>query len=469
MRHLTMGKAVALTAATGAVCVGLGLAVGACSAGAAAENATTTGAGLKLAALEQVGGFGSNPGGLDMYRYVPSGVGSNAPLVLVLHGCAQTAADMVNAGFDGLADTYKFHVVYPAQTTANNALRCFNWFDATNVKRGQGENLSIKQMVDKMKSDFSIDPAKVFVVGFSSGGAEAALMLATWPDVFAAGATFSGIPYDCTESVSGANACIKPGKDQSAKAWGDLVRAANPSYSGKWPRLSIWQGTADGTVDPSNTTALMRQWTDVNGVGQTPSRTDTVGGYPHAVYAGTSGAVVETFAITGKDHGLFVDPASGCGATGSYFIDAQICGASHALAFFGVTPADVIDGGTDADTDSGTDGSTGGDGGGEAGGDGGGPKDAGPDTAHDATPGGGGYGGSSGSSGSSGKSSSGTSGSTGGGADSGAGASPGDGAGALAGCAIGARAPRPGAFGFGSGACALLGLAALRRRSRKTK
>jgi poly(hydroxyalkanoate) depolymerase family esterase len=460
MRHITKGTAASLTAATGAVCLGLGLATLACSSTPAGEAATASAEGLKVAALEQVTGFGSNPGGLDMYRYVPSGVGANAPLVLVLHGCTQTAADMVNAGFDALADAYKFHVVYPEQQTANNIARCFNWFDSANEARGQGENLSIKQMVDKMKTDFSVDASKVFIVGFSSGGAEAALMLATYPDVFAAGATFSGIPFACATDVTGSSACIKPGKDQTAKAWGDLVRAANPSYAGKWPRLSIWQGTADGTVDPSNTTALMRQWTDVSGASQTPTSTDTAFGYPHATYAAGGVAVVETFAITGKDHGFFVDPAGGCGTAASYFIDASICGASHALAFFGVAPADGTDGGVEGGS-----GDDGGDGGGSEGGEGGAPKDAGPDTAHDATPGNGGYGGSSGSSGSSGASS-GSSGASSGGADSGAAAAPDD-SGGVAGCAVGSsRAPaRDLGFGFG----ALLGLAALRRRSRKTK
>ena len=330
MRFKTTGTAT-LMAATGAVCAALGISALACSGTHDGEASAAAGESLKTTALEQVTGFGSNPGGLNMYRYVPAGVGQSAPLVVVLHGCTQTANDMVNAGFDALADTYKFHVVYAEQTSANNIALCFNWFDSANETRGQGENLSIKQMVDKEKTDFSIDASRVFVVGFSSGGAEAALMLATYPDVFAAGATFSGIPFACATSVSASTACIKPGKDQAAKAWGDLVRAANPSFTGKWPRLSIWQGTADGTVDPSNTTALMRQWTDVNGASQTPTSTDTVAGYPHASYAVGGTVVVETFAITGKDHGLFVDPAGGCGTAGTYFLDAKICGASHAL------------------------------------------------------------------------------------------------------------------------------------------
>ena len=105
-----------------------------------------TNAALTVAAggLEAVTGFGTNPAGLTMYRYVAQGAGPNAPLVVLLHGCTQGAADMVNAGWNTLADKYKFHVVYPEQTTANNPYRCFNWAgvygNPANLRRGQGEN-----------------------------------------------------------------------------------------------------------------------------------------------------------------------------------------------------------------------------------------------------------------------------------------------------------------------------------------
>ncbi len=411
-----------------------------------------TNAALTVAAggLEAVTGFGTNPAGLTMYRYVAQGAGPNAPLVLLMHGCAQGAAEMVNAGWNTLADKYKFHVVYPEQTTANNPYRCFNWAgvygNPANLRRGQGENQSIKEMVDKMKADFQIDPKRVFVVGFSAGGAEAALMLSTWPDVFAAGATFGGVPYDCGESVAAASSCMKPGRDQDAKTWGDLVRAANTGFTGKWPRLSIWQGTADTTVDPSNTKEMMRQWTSVHGVAQTPSASDTVLGYPHDTFKDPAGnVVVETYAITGKDHGIFVDPASGCGTAAPYVLDAKICSAAIVATFFGITGAAATDGGT-----SGSSGSSGSSGASSSGA----PHDAGK-------PGTGGYGG-----GSSGASSSG-------------GAAPGNGAGAdggvfggapptgcgLAGCTV---APARGGAGLGVlGFGAVFGLAALRRRSRK--
>jgi poly(hydroxyalkanoate) depolymerase family esterase len=408
------------------------------------EDVGQTGAAITTtaSALEPVASFGTNPAGLTMYRYVPQGTGPNAPLVVLMHGCMQGATDMVNAGWNTLADKYKFHVVYPEQTVANNPYKCFNWAgvygNPANLKRGQGENESIKEMVDKMKADYQVDPKRVFAVGFSSGGAEAALMLATWPDVFAAGATFGGIPYDCAESVAGASSCMKPGKDQDAKTWGDLVHAANSSFTGTWPRLSIWQGTADATVDPSNTKEMMRQWTSVHGVAQTPSASDAVAGYPHDMYKDPAGnVIVETFAITGMDHGVFVDPAGGCGTAAPYVLDAKVCSAAVVATFFGIgAAASPVDGGADGSTGASS----------------GGVHDAGK-------PGSGGYG--SGSSG-------GVNGATPTGAGAldagvfGGGIAPGSG---LAGCSVGNTR---GSAGFGAlGFGALFGLAVTRRRSRK--
>src|ERR1700722_18172108 len=79
-------------------------------------------------ALTAVTSFGSNPGNLLMYTYAPAAVPSDAPLVLALHGCTQSASVFENAGWNSIADTYKFYVVYPQQQSANNIEGCFNWF-----------------------------------------------------------------------------------------------------------------------------------------------------------------------------------------------------------------------------------------------------------------------------------------------------------------------------------------------------
>src|SRR5213075_2031838 len=163
-----------------------------------------------------------------MYEYVPANLPTGRPVVVVLHGCTQTAAAMESAGWNQLADQYKFTVVYPEQNTANNPVRCFNWAgeygDTANLVRGQGENLSIIQMVDKAIASHSGDSSRVFVVGFSAGAAFVSVMLATYPERFAGAAIMSGVPYRCATSVNGAYSCQSPGVTKTPAAWGDLVR-----------------------------------------------------------------------------------------------------------------------------------------------------------------------------------------------------------------------------------------------------
>lgn len=273
--------------------------------------------GTHQAQLTAVTGFGSNPGGLNMYKYVPANVPPNAPLVVAMHGCTQTAADYAASGWNAIADQFGFIVLYPEQATANNSLRCFNWAgeygDATNLQRGQGENESIIEMVKKMQTDHSIDASRIYVTGFSGGGAQTALMLALWPDVFAAGATVAGIPYDCTTTYSEVTTCLKPGKNLSAAEWGNRVRAAMSSYTGTWPKLAIWQGTADSVVAYDNSSELLKQWTNVHGIDQGGDATDTsVPGTTRVQYQDANGVTqVETWAVANMDHGQAVDPSHG--------------------------------------------------------------------------------------------------------------------------------------------------------------
>ncbi len=296
--------------------------------------------------ITSVTGFGSNPGALTMYKYVPASLPANAPLVVAMHGCAQSASNYdVETGWILLADRWKFALVFPEQPTSNNSSRCFNWFEAGDIARGGGEALSIKQMVDKMKTDHFSDPARVFVTGLSAGGAMTSVMLATYPDVFAGGAVMAGIPYNCGTGTSAAFSCMNPGSDLSPAAWGNKVRAAS-SHSGPWPLVSIWHGDGDTTVRPANMNESMEQWTNVHGIDQTPDVTDTVAGYPHKVWKNAAGkALVETFSITGMGHGTPVDPGAGaqqCGTAGAYILDKDICSSWYIGKFFGLDNLDSL-------------------------------------------------------------------------------------------------------------------------------
>ncbi len=297
-------------------------------------------------ALTEVSHFGSNPGNLRMYQYVPANLPASAPLVVALHGCIQSAANYDDeTGWVKLADQYQFALLLPEQQTPNNPLRCFNWFEPGDIQRGQGEVLSIKQMVDKMKSDYSSDPKRVYITGLSAGGAMTAVMLATYPDVFAGGAIVAGIPYNCATSASEAsNNCMKLGKTLNPDQWGDKVRKAFPGYQGPWPIVSIWHGDADSTVKVSNLTESLKQWTNVHEIDQIPDNTpgETIAGYPHKVYQNAQGqALVETYTITGMAHGTPIDPGAGekqCGKLGAFILDKDICSSYYISQFWGLIP-----------------------------------------------------------------------------------------------------------------------------------
>ncbi|MCC7382839.1 MAG: PHB depolymerase family esterase [Deltaproteobacteria bacterium] len=294
-----------------------------------------------LGTYGELTGFGDNPGDLRAYQYIPENVPANAPLVLAFHACSQTAQDYRKAGWEQLADQLKFYVLYPEQQTGNNPARCFNWAgeysDPTNLRRGEGENQSIKQMIDKMKADRSIDPRRVFAAGHSGGAAQVALMMATWPDVFAGGAMIAGIAYNCTTTFNQVSTCLSPGIDRSAAEWGDRARAGHAGFSGPWPRISIWHGTADTTVNPMNLTELLEQWTNVHGIDLSPDATGTVDGATHKQHKNAGGqTLVETYEIPSMGHGTPVVPADGCGQAGAYFLDAGICSARRIGEFFGL-------------------------------------------------------------------------------------------------------------------------------------
>src|SRR5450756_2796036 len=174
--------------------------------------------------LTEVTGFGSNPGALRMFEYVPAD--PQPALVIVLHGCTQTAASYdFGAGWSTLADRHGFVLLLPEQQRANNANNCFNWFRAGDIKRGQGEAMSIRQMVEKMIVDHGIDRRRVFVTGLSAGGAMTSVMLATYPDVFAAGAIIAGLFEGPATNTQEPSDSIVHLRARPARQWGDLVRA----------------------------------------------------------------------------------------------------------------------------------------------------------------------------------------------------------------------------------------------------
>ncbi|TXI73831.1 MAG: PHB depolymerase family esterase, partial [Dokdonella sp.] len=288
--------------------------------------------------LREVSGFGSNPGELRMYSYVPERLPANAPLVVVLHGCTQSAASYnKGSGWSTLADRYGFALLLPQQQWNNNPLRCFNWFKPEDLERSQGEPESIRQMVEHMLLAHSLDRRRIYVTGTSSGGAMTAVMLATYPEVFAGGAVIAGVPYRSAQGLQEGLETIFQGRCRSGREWGDLVRKAS-AHSGPWPTLSVWHGDADTAVKPVNAEETIKQWVDLHAANGAPTIEMAVAGYPRRVWLDANGReVVEAFTITGMGHGAPLDPGDEphqCGSAAPFFNAVGISSSHHIADFW---------------------------------------------------------------------------------------------------------------------------------------
>jgi poly(hydroxyalkanoate) depolymerase family esterase len=291
--------------------------------------------------LLEVTGFGANPGQLKMFAFVPDELQPKPALVVVLHGCGQTASGYdLGAGWSSLATRYGFALLMPEQQASNNPNGCFNWFNPNDTARDRGEACSIRQMIARMVGDAGIDPHRVFVTGLSAGGAMTSVMLATYPEVFAGGAIIAGLPFGVATNVREALSGMFRSPSHPAGELGDLVRNAS-NHKGRWPKLSVWHGSADRTVNPANANEIVKQWLDVHELPSAPMSEGTVDGYPHRVWWNADGeTTVESYTITNMAHGTplgVADNDERYGAQGAFLIEAGISSSFHIASFFGLT------------------------------------------------------------------------------------------------------------------------------------
>ena len=280
------------------------------------------------ASLVEVTNFGSNPGGMRMHVYVPNAHPARPAVVVAMHGCGGSGPGFyASSEFASLADRYGYIVVYPSAEQQAGFGNCFDtWSDAAKHRGGGSDPVSIVSMVTYVEQHYGGDPNRVFATGSSSGGMMTNEMLALYPDVFKAGAAFMGVPFNCFANAAdfppGSSKCTGGSMNRTPQQWGDAVRQAYPGYSGPRPRMQLWHGTADPLVPYSLLQEEIKQWTNVFGLSQTPTSTDSPQpGWDRRRYADSAGAVqVEAYSIQGAGHSL---PAAGM--------------AAYAVAFFGLT------------------------------------------------------------------------------------------------------------------------------------
>ncbi|MEV4656996.1 PHB depolymerase family esterase [Micromonospora sp. NPDC049301] len=265
------------------------------------------------ATLTQVTGFGANPANLQMHLYVPDRVASRPAILLALHYCTGSGpAFHSGTQYASLADRYGFIVIYPSVTRSS---LCWDVASPQALRRGGGSDpVGLMSMVDYVRQRYAADPARIFATGTSSGAMMTNVLLGDYPDVFAAGASFAGVPFGCfaTGGSSEWNSqCANGQLIRTPQQWGDLVREAYPGYTGRRPRMQIWHGTNDETLRYPNFGEQVKQWTNVHGLSQTPTYTDSPqSGYTRTRY-GSSGptAPVEAISMQGVSHNLPVDAA----------------------------------------------------------------------------------------------------------------------------------------------------------------
>ncbi|WP_328373883.1 PHB depolymerase family esterase [Micromonospora zamorensis] len=265
------------------------------------------------ATLTQVTNFGTNPTNLQMHLYVPDRVAAQPALLLALHYCTGSGpAVHTGFGLSTLADRYGFIVIYPSVTRSS---KCWDVSSPQALRRDGGSDpIGLKSMVDHVRSRYPVDANRIAVGGFSSGAMMTNVMLGLYPEVFNAGFSSSGVPFGCFATTNGAewnSECSGGRIVRTPQQWDDLVRNAYPGYAGKRPRVQIWHGTTDTTLSYVNFGEQIKQWTNVQGVSQTPSYTDSPQtSATRTRYGGTGGtAPVEAISFQGYGHSIPFDAA----------------------------------------------------------------------------------------------------------------------------------------------------------------
>ena len=252
----------------------------------------------------------SNPAGSRSYKlFVPSGYqGQPIPLVVMLHGCTQSPDDFAaGTRMNFIAEEQTCFVVYPAQRSDANPSKCWNWFRTTDQRRGEGEPSLIAGITRQVMRDYSVDPKRVYVGGLSAGAAAAAIMGATYTDLYAAVGIHSGLACGAATDMPSAFAAMRQGGGPGRS----VISNGRPPF----PAI-IFHGDRDTTVHPNNGDQVLEQAMGTTSTHKNVYRGQIPGGhaYTRTTHIDTGGReILEQWNIHGAGHAW-----SGGSPSGSY-------------------------------------------------------------------------------------------------------------------------------------------------------
>ncbi|KAF2003302.1 carbohydrate esterase family 1 protein [Amniculicola lignicola CBS 123094] len=264
-------------------------------------------------ALVRVADFGTNPTSLQMNINVPSKLAAKPAIILALHGCGGTGEQYAQmTKYNTLSEQKGFITIFPSTKKDNN---CWEVNTAKGLSRDAGgDNQGLASMIKYTISKYTADATKVFVTGTSSGCMMTNVMMATYPDLFAAASCYSGVAAGCLAGSPGASpqsadpACANGQKVKTAAEWGVIVKAMYPGYNGSYPRLATWHGTSDTFVHYKNLAEMLKEWSGLMGVEFTKNATDVPqSGYTQMVYG--DGTKLVAYSAKGVGHTVPVHEA----------------------------------------------------------------------------------------------------------------------------------------------------------------
>lgn len=231
----------------------------------------------------------SNQFGSRNYKiWVPSSYNGNSsvPLVMMLHGCTQSADDFAaGTQMNAVAESNNFLVVYPEQPSNANQSRCWNWFESANQSRGSGEPSLLVAIVNKIKTSYNIDNARVYAAGLSAGAAMSVILGATYPDVFSAIAVSAGLEYKAATSLNNSFTALSQG-GPNPNQQGTLAFQAMGSAARK-VRVIVFHGSRDFTVNTVNGNQVISQWAQTNDLADDGSDNNNITDTPASTVSGT--------------------------------------------------------------------------------------------------------------------------------------------------------------------------------------